>query len=488
MTVRDELMEITGASGVFFDAGVLDSYARDMSFVTPIRPDCIVQPANAEQIQKIVKLAIETRTPLIPVSSGAPHFRGDTIPGIGGAVIVDLSGMKKIINVDRTNRVAMFEPGVTFGELIPALAEKGLRLNMPLLPRSTKSVTASLLEREPVTMPQYHWDLADPMNCIEIYFGNGSMYRTGAAAGPGNLEEQWLAGGAQVEAAGPSSASWYRVIQGAQGTMGIVAWSSVRCEVLPDYEKAFVIGTDDITKSLDMMHWLVRLRLANECFTLNSTDLALIMAKDIETDYQKIKQELPAWTVFYSLAGYEYLPEERVKGKTEDTLQTALKLDLEPAEKIGGISAEDILKAVKGVSPDPYWKLTYKGACEDVMFLTINDKLPEIIRTMYVICNEMDFSLNNIGIYVQPLVQGVNMHCEFNLYYDPADEKEAELVRELARKATKELMSKGAFFSRPYGENTGLIMNRDAGTVESLKKVKTILDPNYIMNPGKLCF
>jgi len=32
------------------------------------------------------------------------------------------------------------------------------------------------------------------------------MFRTGAAAGPGSLEEQWAAGGAQVEAAGPSAA------------------------------------------------------------------------------------------------------------------------------------------------------------------------------------------------------------------------------------------------------------------------------------------
>jgi FAD/FMN-containing dehydrogenase len=49
-------------------------------------------------------------------------------------------------------------------------------------------------------------------------------------------------------------------------------------------------------------------------------------------------------------------------------------------------------------------------------------------------------------------------------------------------------MGKGAFFSRPYGENTTLIMNRDAASVAALKKVKQITDPKHIMNPGKLCF
>ena len=49
-------------------------------------------------------------------------------------------------------------------------------------------------------------------------------------------------------------------------------------------------------------------------------------------------------------------------------------------------------------------------------------------------------------------------------------------------------MEKGAFFSRPYGENTAMIMNRDAATVAALKKIKSIADPQNIMNPGKLCF
>jgi FAD/FMN-containing dehydrogenase len=55
-------------------------------------------------------------------------------------------------------------------------------------------------------------------------------------------------------------------------------------------------------------------------------------------------------------------------------------------------------------------------------------------------------------------------------------------------KAVPELMNKGAFFSRPYGQYAGLIYKRDAVTVKSLKKVKAIHDPNNIMNPGKLCF
>ena len=49
-------------------------------------------------------------------------------------------------------------------------------------------------------------------------------------------------------------------------------------------------------------------------------------------------------------------------------------------------------------------------------------------------------------------------------------------------------MEKGAFFSRPYGENARTIINRDAATAAALNKVKAIVDPENVMNPGKLCF
>jgi FAD/FMN-containing dehydrogenase len=488
MIEKGKLVKIVGASHVTSEQAVLDDYAKDISFVNKIKPDYVVKPRNTDDVQKIVKLARETLTPLVPVSSGPPHFRGDTVPGAGGAVIVDLSDMKKIFRADRLNRVTMFEPGVTFGELIPAVTKEKLRLNMPLLPRKTKSVTSSMLEREPVIMPKYHWDIADPLNCVEIIYGTGDMFRTGAAAGPGSLEDQWAAGGAQVEAAGPSTASWYRVIQGSQGTMGIVTWSSARCELLPTLEEPFLVGSSQLDRIMEMVHWLIRLRIPNECFILNSANLAAIMAKKWPDDYKEIKESLPAWILFYNLAGYEYLPEERVSSQIEDIKEIAQRAGLESGQSIGSVSAFELLKAVQGPSPEPYWKLRAKGACHDIFFITNFQKVGGLIDTMYDAADQAGYPVPELGVYIQPIVQGTNFHCEFNLSYDPENPKEAGRVKKLATSTINPLMAKGAFFSRPYGEGTKTIMNRDAATVTALNKVKMILDPDKVMNPGKLCF
>jgi FAD/FMN-containing dehydrogenase len=488
MIDKEKLAAIVGAGNVSNEESMLDQYSSDVSFVTRMRPSCVVKPANADQVQKIVKLANETLTPLVPVSSGPPHFRGDTVPGSGGAVIVDLSGMKKIIFVDRPRRVAMVEPGVTFGELIPAVEKEGLRLNMPLLPRQSKSVVGSILEREPVIMPKYQWDISDPLACTGLYFGGGDEFRTGQAAGPGTIEEQWAVGGVQKAPYGPGTASYHRLIQGAQGTMGIVTWASMRCEILPSLEEPFVVGAAKLDRLMELASWLIRLRMVNECFILNGTNLAAIFAKRRPADYQSLRNSLPAWILFFTVAGYDYLPEERISSYLQDLAGLTQRFGVGAVKAAGGISANEILKAVRKPSREPYWKLRYKGASQDIFFLTINDKLQDQIKSMDDLADQAGYPTSDMGVYIQPIVQGTGCHCEFTLFYDPGSSRELNRVKDLCASATRNLIARGAFFSRPYGENASMILNRDAASVAVLRKFKKIFDPNNIMNPGKVCF
>lgn len=79
-----DLAKIVGKTNVIREPEILQSYSKDISFVNSVRPECVLRLGNADEIKKIVKLANETLTPLVPVSSGTPHFRGDTIPSTGG--------------------------------------------------------------------------------------------------------------------------------------------------------------------------------------------------------------------------------------------------------------------------------------------------------------------------------------------------------------------------------------------------------------------
>jgi hypothetical protein len=488
MTEIRELANIVGKENILDSNESLSEFSKDESFVNPVRPKCIVKLRKTEQVQNLVNWANETLTPLIPVSSGAPHFRGDTVPSIGGSIIVDLSDMKNVIRIDSENRIAIVEPGVTFEQLIPELEKNGLRLNMPLIPRHSKSVVGSLLEREPVIMPRYHWDLIDPLVCTEVIYGNGHIFRTGSAAGPGTLEEQWEVGAAQNEASGPVQADFVRLIQGAQGTMGIVTWASIRCEQLPVLEEPFLVGSSNLEKLLDLIRLMVNGRLVDNCLVLNSANLSHIIGKESSQGNERRKDFLPKWTLFYSISGTKYFPEEKIKYQIQDTSEYAKSLGLEPVRQVGEASAFDIASILRKPPGEPYWKLKGKGSCHDIFFLATEDKLSKLNDIIKHFAVKYDYPLSEMGIYIQPQVQGVCYHCEYSLFFNPEDQAEYSAVRELSTVTIDPLADEGAFFSRPYGPWADMAYRRDAQTTLGLRKIKKIFDPNNIMNPGKLCF
>ncbi len=487
MGKKEELTEIVGSQQVTVDTRSLEELSSDESFVCPTKPAFIVKPHNTDEIQQLVKWANETHTPLVPVSSGTPHFRGDSVPSVDGAVITDLSYMKKILRVDRKNRVAMIEPGVNFSELCSGLKKEGLRPNMPLLPRRRKAVVGSVLEREPVIMPKYHWDIIDPLACTEVIFGSGDLYRTGAAAGPGTTEEQWKSGGAQKSPAGPL-ADWCRVIQGSQGTMGIVTWATIRCELIPNLEEPFMVGSPSLPGLFELIHWLVRLRLADECLVLNNTSLAHILTRQWPDEYERLRNSLPPWVLFFCISGYEYYPEEKVSYQIEQMMDIAERAGVEPFRELNGVPAQEFLKIIQKPSEEPYWKTRAKGSCYDIFCLATYDRIPELVKVMNKAAEENGYPVADMGIYLQPIVQGTSYHCEFNLFFNPANPVEIGKLKDLSYQAIQSLMDNGAFFSRPYGTWVDMVYGRDAETTAALRKIKGIVDPNNVMNPGKLCF
>jgi hypothetical protein len=482
-----ELAKIVGGGNVLYKSRVLEEYSRDASPVPSVRPRCVVRPGNAAEVQAIVKWANETRTPLVPVSSGGPHFRGDTVPGAGGAVIVDLSRMRRIIRIDPRNKIAMVEPGVTYGELQPELEKAGFCAYMPLAPRSTKSVIGSTLEREPITMPAHHWDSTDPLLCAEVVFGNGDRFRTGEASGPDTVEEQWEMGRVQMNPFGHSHVDFQRLISGAQGTIGIVTWATLKCCYVSKLRRAWLVPSDSLGPLIDLTYKLVRYRLGGKLFILNGLNLACLLGSDTQK-VEELKNALPPWVLFVSFEGYGVLPEEKVAYEENDVTSMARSLGLEPAAAIPGASADDVYKSASQPSAEPYWKTRSRGGVQDIFFLTTLDKTPDFTAAVPEIARRYKYPSEDIGVYIQPVVQGTGCHCEFDLYYEPSRAADSEKIRQLISTSCEEIAGMGGFFSRPYGAWRDIAYRRAGGTMTMQRKIKEIFDPNGILNPGKLCF
>lgn len=485
---KEKLVGIVGKNNVLDDPETLEAYSRDQSFAVPIKPSFVVKPGNVEEVQGIVRWANQTRTPLVPVSSGPPRFHGDTVPSVAGAVIVDLSGMRRILRIDRRNSMAVIEPGVTYSHFQPELAKEGLRLSTPLLPRANKSVLTSLLERQPTMVPKYHWSLPEPLRCHEVVWGNGETMWTGeAGSGPHSLEKQWEMGLAQVVPMGPQETDWHRLVSGAQGTMGIITWASIKCEVLPKVHKFFFVPANELDDLIDCAYNLIRVRLGDEFLLLNSSNVAYILGQG-KKQIRPLMEELPPWVIIIGVAGRDKLPEERVEAQEKDIRDICEQSKLQLVPSIPGANSEQIMNTLLKPSPEPYWKLGYKGESQDIFFLTTLDKTPEFVKTMYGLAESLNYPFSDIGTYIQPQHQGVAYHCEFNLPFDPGDKAEVAKVKELFTKASEDLIKQGAYFSRPYGMWANMVYDRDVQSKTLLKEIKDILDPKHVLNPGKLCF
>jgi FAD/FMN-containing dehydrogenase len=487
-TAKEQLTEIVGKAHVLDDSEILASFVEETSFGLKLPPRLVVKPTDAEQIQALIAWANATKTPLVPVSSGAPHFYGDTIPAVPGFVVVDLRGMNKILKIDRRNRMVVVEPGVTYGQLMPALAEEGLRITMPLMPKAEKSVIASLLERQPTLISRYQYSTTEPLRTCGVVFGNGDVIYTGdAGAGPLNLEEQWQGGLAQVDPKGPNATDFIKILTGSQGSLGIVAWASIKCEILPSVHKLLMVPSERLERLIDFSYAIQRQRMGDEVLVVNNFQLAQMLGKDGD-QIVALRKQLPQWVMLIGVAGRALFAEEKVAVMEKDLHDYAQRYGLKIVTGLPGTTSREILNTLLSPSDQKYWKMTYKGGFQDIFFLTTLDKTPGFTQTMMTAAEAVNYAPTDIGVYIQPQHQGAVYHCEFNLPYDPTDRKETTLVKELHEQASRLHLENNAYFSRPYGSWAEMAYRRDSDSTGTLRKIKALFDPNSIMNPGKLCF
>jgi hypothetical protein len=220
---------------------------------------------------------------------------------------------------------------------------------------------------------------------------------------------------------------------------------------------------------------------------LNHWNLASILGKSPK-EIREVDRDLPQWILILTLAGYDRMPKERVKYQDEDTTRLAQFCGLKLESAIPHISDVEMYKLLQRSSGASYWKLRYKGSCQEIFFLSPMNKLPLFISLMHSMVAETKYPASEVGIYIQPQHQGVAWHCEFDLFYDPNDPILTKVVYDLYVRSSEELFRQGAYFSRPYGIWADLVYNRDSGNSYVLKELKKIFDPNNVMNPGKLCF
>src|ERR1700741_2117045 len=109
-TFLDELRSIVGADSLVITTEGRMTYECDMHTFYKGAPDAVVLPARAEQVQAVVKLCRRERVPIVPRGSGTGLIGGAMAPQ--GGVMVSMTRMAAVIDVDLPNRCATVQPGL----------------------------------------------------------------------------------------------------------------------------------------------------------------------------------------------------------------------------------------------------------------------------------------------------------------------------------------------------------------------------------------
>jgi len=450
-----------------------DAQNQDQRQIT-LSPPQELFPETKEEVCEIVKAAAEQHVGLIPVSSQTKHsWEPEVEPG-DNKVVVNFTKMNKIVRIDGPSRSAWIEPGVTFGQLIPALAEQGLRLNMPLCPPAGKSVVTSMLEREPIVIPKYQYDYIDPLLTMEIVYGNGETMRTGSASGPGTLE---TLKSDKVCPWGPGCFDFGRFVSGAQGTMGFLVWGVAKLEIAPKLRKTFFVAADEAGALVDLSNELLRYRVPDECLIMSALQMSKLFG-GAAADY-------PAWTMIVCVCGFDHYPEDRVRIYEGYLRKMCTEANLECLEALpsGIVSAEKVAQTITNCMPEQAAEAL--NSARKIFFLCTMSNVARYVEAMKAEAEKLGFPAEQIGTYIQPIVQGRGVYVEFSLF---ASDDQAALRDELFTAASKALFDQGAYFDRPYGEWNDMVYANCPDAVGAMRKLKKIYDPLNILNPDQLCF
>ncbi len=219
-----------GPDAVRDDADALAAARSNVSALDRRIP-CILRPRSVDDVQALVRIARTHRAPVHPFSRGCNWGMGSRLPPRDGAALVDLSALDRIREVNAAGRFAVVEAGVTQGQLHGRLTGDGL----PLIFNVTGSSTGTSLIGNALDRGVGYFDSrATLLSGLEVVLGTGEMIRTGFGHFEGARTTHIYRHGI-----GP----WLDGLF-SQGNFGIVTAAGVELLPKPEHETAVIARID----------------------------------------------------------------------------------------------------------------------------------------------------------------------------------------------------------------------------------------------------
>lgn len=423
------------------------------TFFSDYQPQRTVTPTTPEEVQEIIRKANRDRTPLVPVSSGT-NLQDTHLPSVKGATAVDLSRLNTIIHFDARNRNAVIQPGVTFSQLEAACAAAGRRTLAAIDVPGHASVLATYLEM----MPLFGWTKYHPWEMLTMkgFRADGEPFATGQMAMSQDRPDKY--------SWGTSLAMVSRLYCQAQGTLGIITQAAITLKTASPENQVFFFSCANLNQALKALQLFTATEEPNEIFAVNSVYLREMLGLEGGA-------KLAPWTVVVGLRGFEKA-EIAYKKNDLSAIARTMKGELTPG-----------LKGVKNAGQTVLAHINQPGG-PALHKEEGHEWVPIIsVATAAQVQRCAGLFPKTSGALLMPLQSGGCFYYQPDLRYPKGTERES---RKLYTGICGKLLKEGVMFPRPSALIAKQVAAAHPSYFKLLRSIKKAVDPNNIMNPGKL--
>jgi len=432
-------------------AAVCAQHGKDESYHTPHAPDAVAFARSTEEVAEIVRLCAEHKTPVIAFGTGT-SLEGH-VAALRGGVCIDLSQMKQILRVNAEDLDATVEAGVTRKQLNEYLRDTGLFF--PIDPGADASLGGMAATRASGTNAVRYGTMRENVLSLTVVLADGRVIRTARRA--------------RKSAAGYDLT---RLFVGSEGTLGVITEVTVRLYGIPEAISSAVCAFPTIAAAVDTV--ILTIQSGVPVARIELLDEAQI---DAINKYSKLDHRV-APTLFFEFHGSAAGVAEQV-----DTVKAI-------AAEHGG---DDFRWATSPEQRSKLWQARHdayyaalalrpgsKGWPTDVCVPI--SRLAECIAE-----TKRDLAQSTIPVALAGHVGDGNFHLIFMI--DPQSQEEiAEAGRLNDRMVARALEMEGTCTGEHgigYGK-IDFLPSEHGEAISVMRSIKQALDPNDIMNPGKI--
>ena len=431
---------------------ILDQHGRDESAIPPVRPSAVVMPHSTEEVSKVLKYCNAEKIPVVAFGAGS-SLEGHVLPLFGG-ISLDLTEMNKIIEIKTDDLVVRVEPGVHRMALNEKLATQGLFFSVDPGADATLGGMASTGAAGTTTVR--YGAMRDNVLALTAVMADGTVIRTGR-------ETRKLSAGYDLT----------RLLVGSEGTLAVITELTLRVFGIPEKMAAAIVRFPSLSDGVTAATAIVRSGIAiARCEFLDAKCI-----KNVNSHDGLNLSEMP--TLFFEFHGSPV-------GVAEDAQSVK-----EIVEEFGGsefewTADEGARRKLWQARHNAYWAGIAahpgKRAVSTDAAVPLS-KLSEAVQIAEQILSKHPYPFSILGH-----VADANFHCF--IVTDPAKPGELEDVRHITHEITMKMIEMGGTCTGEHGIGSGkiaaLIEETGAPAVSIMKLIKQTLDPNNILNPGKV--